>query len=378
MFFSSLGEAFTIPILPLYVKSFNVSYFVVGMVVSAAGFTRLVTDIPVGLVIDRIGRKPLLRLSILLMVVSCLFPIFAQSVWSLTLFQLIQGTGFGSLLITVLAITGDICPPDKKGSYVGILFASDSLGVAVGAVVGGKLVEIGGFLFPFISMLTLTAMAGLLAALFFQETLNVPPVTKLIDTQRRISGLHRAPFLGLVGAMVVGIASNGTGNTAIPLYSANLMMAPSLIGLTLTVLWLANVVIQPWAGGLCDKIGSKKVFTLGFILAAFSSLCFVFFNQFLTIALAAIILGLSIGICSSANAAIIIEKGAANSRGLSASLYRISRDLGNIIGPIMVGVTFDFGGVSLAFILSSIVYIATATLALPKIVNRFRNASRLR
>ena len=367
MFVGSLGQACTIPILPLYVRSFDVSYFVVGLVVAAGGVTRLVTDVPVGLVLDRIGRKPLLRLSMLLMTGSCLFPIFAQGILPLTLFQLIQGIGLGSLLITVLAVTGDICPPDKKGSYVGCLFASDSLGVAVGAFAGGKLVEIGGFQLPFVSMLLLSITGALMVEAFFHESLvDFSRVTKLHFAGIKMSRSEGKIALGLVGAMVVGISSNGTGNTAIPLYGASLLMSPSQIGLALTVLWLANVIIQPWAGGLCDRVGTRNVFMLGFVLAATSSLLFVFSGQFLTLALVAVVLGLSIGIGSSANAAIIIEKGATNSRGLSAALYRISRDFGNIIGPVIVGASSDLSGISFAFILISIVCFATATLGLTK------------
>ena len=45
-----------VPILPLYARSFDVSYGLVGLVLAAEGLGTLAADIPAGLLLRRIGR----------------------------------------------------------------------------------------------------------------------------------------------------------------------------------------------------------------------------------------------------------------------------------------------------------------------------------
>src|SRR3990172_904548 len=157
-FVASVGQSCVLPILPIYIRSLGVSYSVVGLVLSGAGLARVLTDIPVGFVLDRIGRKPLLRFAMLLLATATLLPILGGGIVHLLFFQLVQGTGMAMLMITGLTFVGDISRRSERGSYVGYYFASDLLGVSIGSLAGGKLVEIGGVQAPFVSMLVLSAI----------------------------------------------------------------------------------------------------------------------------------------------------------------------------------------------------------------------------
>src|SRR3989337_2728995 len=55
-----LAHHLTRPILPLYLVSFGASSTVIGAVMAVFTITATVMRIPVGLLIDRIGRKPFL------------------------------------------------------------------------------------------------------------------------------------------------------------------------------------------------------------------------------------------------------------------------------------------------------------------------------
>jgi MFS family permease len=360
---ASIGQACTIPILPIYVRSFGVSYSIVGLVIAGAGISRFFIDIPVGFFFDRIGRKPFLRLSMLLLGTSTLLPIFSGGIAQLLIFQLLQGAGVSIMMIGVLTVVGDISPHNRRGSYVGYLFASDSLGVAIGAFAGGKLVEIGGFRIPFIAMLVFSIIAALVVELLFHESMpseseaRRPTITSIAKSGRNV-------IVAFAAAAAVSLLTGGTGNTAIPLYALSLLMSPFQIGLIVTVVFLANVIIMPWSGGMCDRAGTKRVFVVGFILAAISSLLFILSKQFYPLAAIGALFGLSIGIASSANAAIVVESSGENSRGVSIAIYRIFRDVGSILGPVMVGASSDLLGIYFAFVLSAIICVAIAMLGL--------------
>jgi predicted MFS family arabinose efflux permease len=56
-FMLSLGEAVLIPTLPLYAQSFGVSLSLVSLAVAATWIGTLVTDLPAGLLLQRMGRR---------------------------------------------------------------------------------------------------------------------------------------------------------------------------------------------------------------------------------------------------------------------------------------------------------------------------------
>ena len=59
-FFIFLGMSIVSPILPLYAKTFDVSFTLVSLAISMYAFGRFLADLPVGVVADRFGRKPLM------------------------------------------------------------------------------------------------------------------------------------------------------------------------------------------------------------------------------------------------------------------------------------------------------------------------------
>jgi len=362
---AGIGQGCTIPIFPIYVRSFGVSYLVVGLVISGAGAFRLLADIPVGIVLDRLGRKSFLRLSIFFLTISTIFPILISGIWSLLIFQIIQGLGMGILMIAVLTVTSDISPTNSKGTYVGCLFAADSLSVALGAFMGGKLVEIGGFQTPFMAMLILSIAAFLIVERFFKETLPSGIKTGIFRKMAiRLPGLNRNLLVALLGASVVSVLISGAGNTAIPLLALSLLLSPVEIGFALTTLWVANVLVQPWAGELCDRVGTKRLFIVGFALSSITLLFFFISKNFVSLEIASVLLGVSIGVASSTGATIIVESSGANARGLSTAFYRIFRDLGSMSGPIMVGVFSDLFGTPFAFVFIAMVCVATVMIGL--------------
>ncbi|MFH1086698.1 MAG: MFS transporter, partial [Chloroflexota bacterium] len=57
VFLIMLGMGLVGPILPLYASSFGVSAAAVGMLVTAFGIARFITNMPAGALAERIGRK---------------------------------------------------------------------------------------------------------------------------------------------------------------------------------------------------------------------------------------------------------------------------------------------------------------------------------
>ena len=92
-FLLRLGSGLLVPILPLYAKSFDISYGLVGLVLAAEGIGHLVGDLPAAMVLNRIGRKSAMLLGVITVALCGAGLFFAPSISIVFLLRFVGGIG---------------------------------------------------------------------------------------------------------------------------------------------------------------------------------------------------------------------------------------------------------------------------------------------
>src|SRR5206468_3455897 len=88
-----LGYGILSPILPLYARSFRVGYDAVGVLVSAFAFTRLLTDLGCGALVNRFGERAMVAAGAIVVGVSSALAAVAPTFALLVLFRAAGGAG---------------------------------------------------------------------------------------------------------------------------------------------------------------------------------------------------------------------------------------------------------------------------------------------
>ena len=110
-------------------------------VVTAYLLTSTVSGPLYGKLGDLYGRKPILQVAILIFLVGSVLCGLAQSMVQLIAFRAIQGLGAGGLIVTTLAVIGDLIPPRERGKYQGYFGGVFGVSTVLGPLLGGFFVD---------------------------------------------------------------------------------------------------------------------------------------------------------------------------------------------------------------------------------------------
>jgi MFS family permease len=136
-----LSHHVTRPILALYLITFGASSTVIGAVMAVFTVSTTVMRIPVGMLIDRTGRKPFLLGGMGLFGAGNLGYLWAPSVLSILPFRVLHGIGWSGCTTAVATLSADIAPQARRGELMGYAGMASSLVGALGPVIGFALFQ---------------------------------------------------------------------------------------------------------------------------------------------------------------------------------------------------------------------------------------------
>jgi len=143
-FLVQLGIGMLITILPLYAQTLGFGALGVGLIIAVPQLAKLLLNLPVGHLVDVVGRKPPLVLGTLLDGIGQLLTAGASTISSLVPARLVVGVGSAVGSVTgpaTTAYTQDVLAkyPEHAGVLNGIVQAVGFLAFAVGPALGGWL-----------------------------------------------------------------------------------------------------------------------------------------------------------------------------------------------------------------------------------------------
>src|SRR3990167_3392392 len=138
IFIDLVGFGMVIPILPYYAKSFGASATILGILMMSYSVMQFLFAPFWGQISDRVGRRPILLMSILGIGLSMILVGFAQSLLWLFVGRILAGI-FGANISTAAAYIADVTTPEERAKGMGLIGAAFGLGFLFGPALGGLL-----------------------------------------------------------------------------------------------------------------------------------------------------------------------------------------------------------------------------------------------
>lgn len=134
---TSLGIFIPFVHIPPYAEDHGIGNVAAAVIVGAIGAGSAGGRLFLGGLADRIGRRQALFGSFILMAAMLLWWLAATEVWSLLIFAVLFGVGYGGFVALIPALASDYFGVRHVGSIIGLLYTSAAIGTLVGPTLAG-------------------------------------------------------------------------------------------------------------------------------------------------------------------------------------------------------------------------------------------------
>lgn len=156
-----MGIMMIVPLLPVYETRLNASEFMLGLTISAFMLSRLVFQIPFGIIGDRIGKKRMIVVAMLVSIPIVISMAYVTTIYQLIAIRLVQGITTAAIDTPAMALVADLAGGHNVASKMSYITMSFAGGMAIGPLMGGALAGYVSFESPFYFTGILTLVAAL-------------------------------------------------------------------------------------------------------------------------------------------------------------------------------------------------------------------------
>jgi len=361
--------------LALYADLYGTTGFIEGMFGTAFAIVQLFIVLPLGRYVDTGNAKRFILAGLAVNVLVFVGFIFVGNPVHIIFVRILQGIGASILWITGSTVVGEISPDDRRGRWLGSYNQVAAFSSLAGDLVGGYLLYEYGFTFTYVILTGITIAAFGLVYSFLR---NNPGGRKDPEEATGVETLRSLLSLPTIRALVGFRLGFSFGKMAViiflPIYArVEFGMEAFEIGWILAGGKLTKSLFQGIMGDLTDRLGRKHWFVasgallygLGTALIPFADMAatavptvtlaaigqsVTLTGPFLTLFAAYSVLGIADSLRLPASMAMFVEEGERyDSVASSFSLRSIAWKVGQIAGPVSVGVIKDQVGTFAAF-----------------------------
>ncbi|WP_295198240.1 MFS transporter [uncultured Brevundimonas sp.] len=390
VFINLVGFGLVVPLLPFFAQSLKAEAWQITLMFSAYSLGQFFAEPFWGRLSDRIGRKPVLLMTLIANALGYLMLAFVPNIWLAIAVRLFTGLGAGNIS-TVQGYVADVTPPEQRAGRMGLIGAAFGLGFIVGPGLGGLLTQpqLGrlGYQLPIFLAAALAAVAAVGVVVFLRESrAKADPAA---PRPAFLAGLKAARDNAVVSRVLVVTLIYMAGFSAMEsvfgLWSeSRYQWGAREVGLSFMIVGIVSTLNQGFfAGRLARRFGESRVLATGMLLFGTSLvlqvLAPVAWFPATRLELGALTIPvvqgwiipivMAIGACGMSLAmpnisAMISRASPPDRQGAMLGLNMASSSVARIFGPMIAGALFSGLGHDWPFVIGALLTLPAALMAI--------------
>lgn len=358
VFVSLMGAGIVVPLFPFFGAQFGATPAEITHMVAAFSLGQLVSTPFWGWLSDRIGRKPVLILSLAGATGAYVVMGLASSIEMLQFSRLLGGlaSGIGAV---AFAAAADLSGPADRAKAIGRVGAATALGFIVGPAVGGLLAGTDPANASYLNIALfaggLDLLALLLALWLLPET--HPPEARAAATQdappAQWRDLLRDPVLWRMNAVgLLGSAGMAVVDSTFPLYADRALgLSPREIGLMFAAMAGTNALLQALAvGPAMTRFGAVSCLRISLTVYAAGCVIVALSGSIAGVMVGLLVLAFAYALFLAPASQVVSNEVGAGDRGAALGMFQGAGNVGRFMTPLVSGLMFSTFGASSPFV----------------------------
>ncbi|MEE9429784.1 MAG: MFS transporter [Melioribacteraceae bacterium] len=361
VFIDLLGFGVLIPILPTFAsKELQITDFEIGIVVAAFSFVQFIFNPILGRLSDRIGRRPIILVSLFITSIAYLWFSFADSFLILLLSRMLAGLG-GSNISVAQAYIADITDETNRAKGMGLIGAAFGLGFVFGPMLGGMLSQYGYHIVGYVSA-TFSFMAFLFATFKLKESLKEENKSRAKNTYAIFSketlsevfNNHKLRFVIFIYFIIVFSMANIYGTFSLLAYKVY-HFTDMQIGYLFGTIGIVGAIVQ---GGLIKRLSQKfkdeHLVLAGIFFMMLGLVGLPYGGSFIGVAIIGGVLAFGTGILQPTILGMVSKDANSGNQGSILGFNQSAASMARVLGPLWGGFAFEFLGYQFPFLTGGI------------------------
>lgn len=355
------------PLLVELAMEFRTSVAATGQLAAATAFTWALTALLVGPMSDIYGRRLIILMGLILMIIGILSSALAWSYSSLLAFRLMTGVGAAVIGPNSIATVVDTFPSDRRGKSLGLLISSLGLGTTFGIPTVAILAVAGGWRFPFFVLGALMLILFGIFWMWFPRSHTQPGRALTFVSHFRGAGSKAVFWYLLLANCLMNMVFMGVSNYLAVYLIQIYRMNAGEIAFPLMLAGLGVIAGSIMGGHVASHEHRLTLISIFFLISV--PVALMIFTTHISVWITA---GLSfVTICllmiSAPVTALLLTQWAGKSRATATGMFSVSNQLGIMGGASIGGLMLSFGSFPLIGIFCSVSAATAAALVRYKV-----------
>jgi MFS family permease len=340
MLLAETGSSLIWPFLTIYIRStLGIPLAVVASLMTITSVTTLASSLICGPITDRLGRKGMMVIGLLMVSGIYLGMAFTESLAGWAVIMFLRGLFIPVYRVGADAMVADLTEPKNRQEAYSLVRMVGNTGIAIGPSIGGFLVS-HSYDTSFLSGAVAFLVFSLLILVFARETL--PKGVSVDLKEHKLGGLgpvlRDRPFLAMMGTYTLTIMGNSVLMMLLSVYAKeNYNVPENQYGFIMATNALMVVLFQYPVTTITKRFKPLPVMAIGALFYSLGVGGVALGSTFMAFWLCMVILTIGELIMSPTITTLVANIAPPDMRGRYMSIYGLTWGIGVGIGPVIAG-----------------------------------------